>query len=541
MTPDPSHPAASDPRGAPGPGTGRDDGLRLGRPERFAERWARLAARLDLAPDAPLLLALSGGADSVLLAHLVAAAEPPVDVLVVHVDHGLRGAAARADAHFCESLCRALGLPFALRFAALDPAGPDLERTAREARYALLLHEARQTHPPRTILTGHHADDALETLLMRWMRGGGLASLAGLRERVELVGRTAGDFTAHPDLAPVTVLRPLIAMRRGEVRRTLSDRGLAWREDASNQDARFFRSRVRHGLLAQVEALAGQQGLDNLAAFSRAVESLEDRLAAATAHLAWHRPAFADATAADPDDHPGGELPRAELMRLNPPLLRRALWRLLVEGTGRAPGRALLELLAGDLRAGRCARHSLPGEWHLVLRSDRIQLLPPPTAPAPLARPDANQALLPFAADEPGQRSLSVPGIVTLPDGRRLSAELGPAPAPEAVPRGRREVLLDAGTLLFPLTIRLPASGDRIHPLGAPGGKPLRRFLADAGIPREERARIPLVLSAGRIVWAAGVRPADPNRVRANTRRVVRLTLHAASAAAPDSASGSAG
>lgn len=541
MTPDPSHSSASDSLGAPEPGGRRDDWLGLGRPERFAERWRRLAGRLDLPPNTPLLLALSGGADSVLLAHLIAAAEPSLDVLVVHVDHGLRGADARADAHFCESLCRALGLPFKLRFAALDPAGPDLERAAREARYALLLQEARLSDPPRTVLTGHHADDALETLLMRWMRGGGLASLAGLRERVELVGLTAGDFTAHPGLAPVTVLRPLIAMRRNEVRRTLRDRGLAWREDASNQDARFFRSRVRHGLLAQVEALAGQQGLDNLAAFSRAVETLEDRLAAATAHLAWHRPTFADATAADPAGHPGGELPRAELMRLSPPLLRRALWRLLVEGTGRAPGRALLELLAGDLRAGRCARHSLPGEWQLVLRSDRIQLLPPATDATPLARPDASQALLPFAVDEPGQRTLAVPGIVTLPDGRRLSAELGPAPAPEAIPRGRREVLLDADTLLFPLAIRLPTSGDRIHPLGAPGGKPLRRFLADAGIPREERARIPLVLSAGRIVWAAGVRPAEPNRVRSSTRRVVRLTLHATSASAPQPASDSAG
>lgn len=507
------------------------------RPERLAERWARLAARLDLPDDAPLLIALSGGADSVLLAHLVAAAQPPRDVLCIHVDHGLRGDSARADARFCESLCRSLGLPFLLRFAELDPAGADLEATAREARYRILLAEARRhAGSPRVVLTGHHADDALETLLMRWMRGHGLASMAGLRERVVLVGETAGDFHAHPDRPPVTVLRPLITMRRNEVRQLLKERGHTWCEDPTNQDPRFFRNRVRHGLMAQVESLAGQAGLRNLAAFSQAVESLEDRLASATAHLAWRKPAFADAACPNPDEHPGGELPRRELVALNTPLLRRALWRLLTEGTGHSPGRNLLQLVIDDLKSGRCARHSLPASWSLVLRSDRLQLLPPPTAPAALDPTDAaaHQALMPFADPAPPQRALPVPGIVTLPDGRRLAAEL--EQAPRSIPRGPCEVLLDADTLLAPLAIRLPEPGDRFHPLGAPGSRPLRRFLADAGVPREERRAIPLVLSAGSIVWAAGLRPAEPNRVSSTTKRVVRLTLFPASAAHGSSA-----
>lgn len=509
------------PRRAPAPARG----------ERFAERWQRLAARLDLAPKARLLVALSGGADSVLLTHLVAAAEPPLDVVCVHVDHGLRGAAARADAHFCESLCRSLGLPFLLRFAELDPSAPDLEAAARDARYRILLAEARRpaandpTAPPRIVLTGHHADDALETLLMRWMRGGGIAGLSGLRERVELVGATTGDFQERPGRAPVTVLRPLIAMRRAEVRRVLGDRGLAWREDATNGDRRFFRNRVRHGLVARIEAVAGAEGLANLEAFSRAVESLEDRLAAATAHIAWHKPAFADATAAHPDEHPGGEVARRELVRLSPPLLRRTLWRLITEGCGASPSRALLDLVGDDLKAGRCARHSLPRGWSLVLRSDRLQLVPPAAAHPPLTQEpaDARQALMLFADPAPARLTLPVPGIAVLPDGRRITAELETRP-PE-LPRGPREVLLDADTLLFPLELRLPGPGDRFHPLGAPGGRPLRRFLSDAGVPREERGAIPLVVSAGTIVWAAGLRPAEPQRVRPATRRVVRLSL----------------
>lgn len=508
-----------------------DSGRFPERPERFAERWARLAARLDLPSQPRLLVALSGGADSVLLAHLVAAANPPLDVVCVHVDHGLRGAESQADARFCESLCRSLGLPFLLRFAELDPECPSLEATAREARYRILLHEARRTTPPRLVLTGHHADDALETLLMRWMRGHGLASMAGLRERTELVGETAGDFTRAPNLAPVTVLRPLIAMRRSEVRRILKDRGLAWREDSSNDNRRFFRNRLRHGLLAQVEALSGDEGLANLESFSRAVESLEDRLASATAHLAWHKPAFADATFAKPDQHPGGEIPRRSLVALSQPLLRRALWRLITEGVGQSPSRALIELIADDLQTARCGRHNLPGGWHLVLRSSRIQLIPPARTNAAEPEPSPiQQSLMPWAEPDVPRWLLAIPGIVTLPDGRRLSAEIERAPHLADLPRGPREVLLDADTLLEPLMIRWPESGDRFHPLGAPGSKPLRRFLSDVGIPREERHQIPLVFSAGSIVWAAGLRPADANRVRASTKRVLRLTLHPAQA-----------
>ena len=498
------------------------------RPERFAERWARLATRLDLPAGPRLLVALSGGADSVLLTHLVAAADPPLDVVCVHVDHGLRGAESQADARFCESLCRSLGLPFHLRFAQLDPDGTDLEATAREARYRILLHEARRGTAPRMILTGHHADDALETLLMRWMRGHGLASMAGLRERTELVGSTAGDFTRDPAQAPVTVLRPLIAMRRSEVRRILKDRGLAWREDSSNDNRRFFRNRLRHGLLAQVEALGGDEGLANLESFSRAVESLEDRLASATAHLAWHKPAFAEATFAQPDQHPGGEIPRRSLVALSQPLLRRALWRLITDGVGQSPSRALLELIADDLKAGCCGRHNLPDGWHLVLRSSRVQLIPPPLPPATAEPSPIQQNLMPWAEPDSPRWLLAIPGIVTLPDGRRLSAEVERAPHLADLQRGPREVLLDADTLLEPLSIRWPESGDRFHPLGAPGSKPLRRFLSDVGIPREERHQIPLVFSAGSIVWAAGLRPADANRVRASTKRVLRLTLHPA-------------
>ncbi|MDF1799012.1 MAG: tRNA lysidine(34) synthetase TilS [Planctomycetota bacterium] len=493
---------------------------------RLTARWTQLAQRLDLAHDQPLLVALSGGADSVLLTHLVASASPIADVLVVHVDHGLRGDEASADARFCESLCRSLGLPFVLRHARLDPGGSNIEARARAARYRILLDEARRG-PVRAILTGHHADDALETLMLRWLRGTSLSGLSGLRERLTVFGPQIDGHHAGDPLEPVTILRPLIAMRRQEVRRVLSDRGLSWREDSSNSEARFTRNRLRSRLLPLIQEHGGEDALANLEAFSSAVESLEDRLAAATAHVVWQRPSFSPASRGAPADHLGGELARAELMRLPTTLRRRALWRLIAEGVGAPPSRGLLDLVLEDLASGRCRRHSLPGAWSLVLRSELLLLLPPTSLAGPLPEPAPSaQSLMPWAEAEPAHLHLQRGGIVRLPDGRRVSAELLPPGATSAIPRGAAQVALDADRVAGPLIVRWPGHGDRFHALGAPGKRPLRRFLADAGVPREERQRVPLVVAGGEIVWAVGLRPSDPQRVTEATRQRLVLTVH---------------
>jgi tRNA(Ile)-lysidine synthase len=525
----------------------------------WPDRWGRLATRLDIAPGTPVLIALSGGADSVLLAHLLASAVPASLARAVHVNHGLRGADAARDAEFCASLCRSLGIPFVLRHAELDPAAPNLEARARAVRYRVLLEEARSSGHLH-VLTGHHADDALETLMLRWLRGTGLSGLAGLRERLVIPGERIDDHQisadATPDIKPVIVLRPLIAMRREEVRRLLRDRGCFWREDKSNTDPRFTRNRMRNQLLPLIGEHCGDEGLSNLEAFSSAVESLEDDLASATAHLGWRPSSFATASRTDDQTSLGGDLARADLMALSSPLRRRALWRLLSEGTGHPPGRSLLDLLLEDLAKGQCTRHSLPGSWILVMRARELQLVPPShllqagTKPAVdrLDPPATPQALLPFMEPEfesdsaPAQASgpqpiesphfdLQVPGIVTLPDGRRLSAEILDRADLKQLPRGSSAVGLDARAIPTALTVRFPSSGDRFHPLGAPGSKPLRRFLAGQGVPREERSRVPLVLFGSEILWTVGLRPCEPHRVREVTRHVLLLTLHSDSVA----------
>ena len=163
-----------------------------------------------------------------------------------------------------------------------------------------------------------------------------------------------------------------------------------------------------------------------------------------------------------------------------------------------------------------------------MLRSELLVLVPPThlAGPMPEREPSA-QALMPWVDDEPTHLHLPRTGIVTLPDGRRISSEVVAAGEDEPIPRGAAQIALDADRVHGPLLVRWPRHGDRFHALGAPGKRPLRRFLADAGVPREERPRVPLVVAGGEIAWAVGLRPSDGHRVTEATRLRLILTVHA--------------
>jgi tRNA(Ile)-lysidine synthase len=504
------------------------------RADEWSERWSSLAQGAGLDPRESVLLALSGGADSVYLLQVLAASRERPVVAAVHVEHGLRGSESREDARFCSRLCTRLDVPFERRRILLDPEPAGLEARARAARYEALF-EAAHDLGFRTILTGHHADDALETVLLRWLRGADLGGLAALKPELELAPRSAERERARvpgQDLAPrqpLRIVRPLISMRREEVRAALEAAGIAWREDSSNRDERFLRNRLRR-FVPRLVALGGPSTLDNLRAFGAAVESLERHLAEATAHLTWQPPSHAVATRSRAQAQLGGTLPRAALMRLPMALRRRALWRLVLEATGRGPRRALLDALLDDLGAGRCARHALPRGYALLLRSAELDCVPPAmlasaSAPRQLRLPfDPDLALTRAVRDSEGA-ALPVPGELPLSDGRVLCAELLRVDPQAPPPRGRCEVELDAARPPDVLRVRFARPGDRFHPLGAPGRRPLRRFLADSGVPREERGRVPLVLRDGEIAWVAGLRPAEPFRVGPRSGLRLRLRL----------------
>jgi len=197
--------------------------------------------------DWPVLVGVSGGADSVaLLVALVSLASrrgASGRILVAHAHHGLRPE-ADDDLRFVVALASDLGVEVVTERLGLGGAtgngGEGLEARARRLRYDWLGRAAHE-RGARHLLVAHTADDQAETILHRALRGTGVAGLSGMK-------------SARRFIDGVALLRPLLGVRRGELRRFLVERGLSWREDASNADPRFARAFLRHEVLPRVEA-----------------------------------------------------------------------------------------------------------------------------------------------------------------------------------------------------------------------------------------------------------------------------------------------
>ncbi len=185
-----------------------------------------------LAPDARVIVAVSGGPDSVCLLHALRELKIRI-VGIAHVNHKLRGEASEEDQRFVAALARAMGLDFYRTTADLGEG--NLEQAARRARRAFF-HDLIRRDLADKVALGHTLDDQAETVLFRMMRGSGLAGLAGI--------------------LPVTaegLIRPLLSVTRLDVETFLKERGIPWREDASNRESRFARNRIRHELLPRLK------------------------------------------------------------------------------------------------------------------------------------------------------------------------------------------------------------------------------------------------------------------------------------------------
>jgi tRNA(Ile)-lysidine synthase len=194
--------------------------------------------------DVTVLLAVSGGADSVALLRAIVTLKTGGQgrLRVAHVNHQLRPGEADADEALVVELCRRLGLPCEVGHVAIARSGcggQGLEATARRARYAFL-QDAAARCGARYVVTAHTADDQAETILHRILRGTGIRGLAGMAR-------------ARP-LGPATLLRPLLGIRRNDLLTYLGDLGQPYCRDSSNRDLRFTRNRIRHELLPRLAA-----------------------------------------------------------------------------------------------------------------------------------------------------------------------------------------------------------------------------------------------------------------------------------------------
>ena len=223
----------------------------------LAHRFSRhLTGQGRIAPGDRLVVALSGGVDSLVLLHLLRFGEGfrANDLLAAHFDHNMREGSG-ADALWVRGLCRAWGVE--VRVARAE-ASPVSEEEAREARYGFLLDTYRQAGG-RWLLTAHHSDDQAETVLFRVLRGTGLRGLAGIPST-----RTPG------------ILRPLLPFGRREIQEYADAVGLRPRQDASNLDLTNPRNLLRHEILPKLEEGAAPRARKSLNRLARLARENED-------------------------------------------------------------------------------------------------------------------------------------------------------------------------------------------------------------------------------------------------------------------------
>ncbi len=408
-----------------------------------------------LAPGGRVVVALSGGLDSVVLLHLMrfGASPVPVEVVAAHFDHRMRPGSAD-DAAWVRGLCRAWGV--ALRSGRATTRLTS-ENQARETRYAFLETVARE-EGAAAVLTAHHADDQAETVLFRLLRGTGPRGLTGIPH-----GRTPG------------ILRPLLSFWREELEEHARRTGLSWREDPSNRDLRYARNVLRRRVLPEVERLVApgaRKALVRLADLSREDEA------------GW-RSVLPDVMAplglVQEDDELTADA--ASLAALHPAVRARVL-REMARRLGSALD-ASTTRLAVDFVTTASSGASLDLKGPLSLRRElgRIALVRARALPAD------RQVVIPDAGPGTG---LAVLG------GREIRVSWGEREGDGGdVPTS---AAFDPALLRFPLLVRARRPGDRIRLHG--GTKKVKKVLLERRIPSVRRARVPLVVDAdGAVLW----------------------------------------
>ncbi|HEY5540021.1 MAG TPA: tRNA lysidine(34) synthetase TilS [Coriobacteriia bacterium] len=453
---------------------------------------ATAARRALFDTSAPVLVLVSGGADSVALLRLLAAGElgPTGPVSVLHVDHMLRGANSDADAAFVVALCDDLGVErTVVRFDVAEYAAENslnLEDAGRRVRYRFAeeaLDAACATADVRPelgrIATAHNRDDRVETFLMRAITGagaGGLASIPYVRGRV---------------------VRPLLDCDRAAIREHLTALNQPWREDESNADTARLRALVRAEIMPVAEGI-NPVFRETLA---RSIDLLADDDALLTRMAMEFGRDFAETT---PDERV--EFDRQWMLTLDRAMARRAVRAALIGGFPDASRleAAHVEALVDGLADDAFAR-DLPGGLRAETEYGRLVVSRAVTEPRVVA-----PSLLP------------VPGTADLgPAGHIVAEEV----APDDIAGTPDSITIAAGSL-GSLVVDGIRPGDRMRPLGMDGSRKLSDLLVDAKVARRHRLAVPVVRDGSRIVWLAGVRMSEDYRVGPQTARAVRLTWH---------------
>ena len=443
-----------------------------------------------------VLVAVSGGPDSVALLHLLCAWQSQLNLVlhVIHMNHGLRGEESEADADFVQTLCQQLDVPCTVQRLNLQleiqtRKGQSTQSVARDLRYAAFTQVAHE-HDLTKVALGHTSDDQAETVLMWMLRGAGSVGLSGM-----------------PAFRAPHFIRPLLGVLRVEIVAYLKKNQWSFRIDSSNASPEYRRNRIRQELMPVLKQFNPKivQALSRQANILREESEYLDQVASQALASVLLK---ADVDRVVLNQVTLSGLPRS-IQRRVVLLLYRQVTRTNVHPPFDCV-EAILDLVNRSTSGLVIQSHGIR-----VRRDYKEVYLCAVEGETPFHLPPSHPIL-----------PLSVPGLLSWPlTGQTLEACLV-----DRLPANWKNdpscVYLDADHFTHDLVIRQWKSGDSFYPLGMNGQKKkIQDFFSDIKLSRTRRSEVPLVVAPEGIVWVAGFRPDHRFRVMTDTRRFIALKL----------------
>ena len=441
-------------------------------------------------PGDRIVVAVSGGPDSVCLLDIFSKLreEFHIELIVAHLNHGLRGKDSDQDERFVKNLSRKMGIVCHTKKIELYRIRNkrSIEEAARDERYTFLFDVLRDTNAKK-IATAHHMDDQAETFFINLLRGSGPKGLSGIPERSD----------------DGKIIRPLLGLRRYEILKYLKDLNLLYRVDESNFDKRYLRNAIRHELMPMLLKIQPQiiEHIHTLSKILKEEDRFLDELISSKMSFSSHEKDKKITVSIN------------EILTLPEALKARAI-RILI---------------------GRIS--TLKRLTHIHIENI-VRMLHSPNPQKEIHLPDGmvakkryNELILEKkkAEHSPPSFIYHIPedGIYHIKEAScMLKFEVSKIDPPlKLKDEDKYTAFISEDKARYPLIVRNFRKGDKFRPLGLEGTKKIKDLFIDLKIPKEQRYLIPLVIHKNKIIWVCGIRISEEFKITDNTEKILKITF----------------
>lgn len=454
-------------------------------------------------PDESILVAVSGGPDSIALLRVLMelSSSHRIKLGIAHLNHMIRKH-SESDQKFVESVAKQVNLPFYPGIKNIPQysreLGVSIEEAGRIARYAFF-EDLLNRHGYDKIATGHNSDDNAEQVLMNLFRGAGMAGLSGI--------------------PPVRarVIRPLIQSSRRMIMEYLIQHGHSFIEDESNTDPTYMRNRIRWKILPEIEKYCNPNIANTLNRFSDLAKDEEHWINDVTEKV------YSSALIKTSESE--AVVSSAEIQALHPALQKRVIRKAILNVKGDLKGieQKHVDLAINALKTGSNEINlDLPGRIRICKQENGFRIRKenqPLRQSTPSRRIPLNDPDYYYEMTGPGTLYIHEIGAFLIFRETETHCRNVCETTDEKTAR------LDLGQIEYPLVIRPFRPGDTFRPLGMTGTQKVNRFFSNQKTGREWRKKCPLVVDRGKIIWIAGHRIADTVKIKEDTKRILMIQL----------------